>query len=74
MKKDDTKGQATARRKQILDGVHVLYDKAVKSYNEEDYAEAKLGLDIVVAVDPGYLLAKSYHEKAKSKIQALGGR
>lgn len=74
LKKDDTKAQATSRRKQILDGVHDLYDSAVKSYNEEDYAEAKLGLDIVVAVDPGYLLAKSYYEKAKSKIQALGGR
>ena len=74
LKKEDTKAQATARRKQILEGVRSLYEKAVKSYNEEDYAEAKLGLDIVVAVDPGYLLAKSYHEKAKAKIQALGGR
>jgi hypothetical protein len=74
LKKDDTKAKLASRKKQILDAAHALYDSAVVSYNEEDYREAKLGFDVVVAIDPAWQLVKSYQDKAKAKLQALGGK
>ncbi|MEI8094688.1 MAG: hypothetical protein WCG80_10775 [Spirochaetales bacterium] len=74
LKKEDTKTKLSGRKKQILDATHALYDAAVASYGDEDYREAKLGFDVVVAIDPAWQLVKSYQDKAKAKLQALGGK
>lgn len=70
--KEENKTRIAARRKQILDGVHELYDRSVAAYNEEDFPEAKTGFETVVAVDPSWKLSRAYLEKVKGKLQALG--
>lgn len=72
LKKDETKTRLTARRRQILDGSHDLYDTAVAAYNDEDYAEAQGRLEVVSAIDPTWKLTRSYLDKAKAKLALLG--
>lgn len=73
LKKPETKNRLAARQKQVLDAAHALYDAAVQSYNDEDYREAKTWFDTVALIDPAYQLVKAYQDKAKAKLQALGG-
>lgn len=73
LKKDATKTRIEARKKAVLDAVHSLYEAGVKAYNDEDYAAAKAAFDTVAAIDPGWKLTKSYQDKARAKVQFLGG-
>jgi len=72
LKKDEPKSRLAARRRQVLEEAHELYDAAVAAYNEEDYAEAQGRLETVAAVDPTWKLTRSYLDKVKSKLLLLG--
>jgi hypothetical protein len=74
LKKDDTKAQLAARRRQILDAAHDVYDASIASYNDEDYGDAKSGFDLVAAIDPGWKLTRAYQDKARARLQLLEGR
>lgn len=74
LKKDATKARIEARRKAVLEAVHGLYETGVRAYNEEDYTTAKAAFDTVAAIDPGWKLTKSYQDKARAKVQFLGGK
>lgn len=72
LKKDEPKARLANRRKQVTDAAHDLYEKAVNSYNDEDYAEARSSLETVATIDPAWKLTRAYLDKARSKLQVLG--
>ncbi|HQG39420.1 MAG TPA: hypothetical protein P5519_08525 [Spirochaetia bacterium] len=58
------------RKKRIYDSLKTYYERGVQAYREERFKDAIAALTIVVSIDPDYLDAADYLEKAKQK-QAL---
>lgn len=58
------------RKKKIYDNLKTYYERGVQAYREERFKDAIAALSVVFSIDPEYLDAADYLEKAKQK-QAL---
>jgi len=70
-KTQQEKNAVNQRRERIIGAAGTVYERGVALYRDEKFREAISELELVVSIDPGYLDAMDYLEKAREKQKLL---